>query len=164
MTESPVEVQSALRTLHGKCCWNVSAGGSAGSSFSLAFGAMVARSRPLSNPEADEEYRRFEGECTLLVWCSWRLDGVDRSLASSDQSAATIATSLRSVLKGVLVLRAEARGRACDVQLAFEGGLILHIFCDRLPEDSSDADNWQLETVDHILAVGPGFSVNREAR
>jgi hypothetical protein len=56
-------------------CWYVSCGGAVGPSFQLALGNRVLRNRPLKNSAHPDEFRRFEGEANLLVWCSWRLDG-----------------------------------------------------------------------------------------
>jgi len=80
VTDPSPDVGKALRRLEGQVCWNISAGGAAGSSFSMALGDRFPRKRELQNPQASEEYRHFEGEYTLLVWCSWRLDGPDDSL------------------------------------------------------------------------------------
>lgn len=164
MTVSSPEVVNALRRLEGQVCWNVSAGGAAASSFSLALGDRIPRKRELRNPEASDEYRRFEGAHTFLVWCSWRLDGPDDSLVSSDNSTERITSTLRSSLEGLRPLRTTVRTRAHDVELEFERGLTLHVFCDRAQGDASSGDNWQLESPDGIIAVGPGFLINRESR
>lgn len=164
MNEVPGEVVAAIRAVVKKPCWNVSAGGLAGKSFSLAFGTKVPRSRPLNNPEATEDYRLFHGELTLLVWCSWRLDGPNEVIASGDQEPEIFAPRLRRALIGSAVSTAEVRSAACDLRIEFDGNFVLHVFCDRMPEPDIDGDNWQIESADRVVAAGPGVRVTAEAR
>src|SRR5258708_1968370 len=82
----PEELASLLPSLKGIECRYVSCGGAAGSTFQLSFGGKVRRPVPLKNVGHSEEFRQFEGEVGLLVWCAWRLDAPDGPLTSWDDT------------------------------------------------------------------------------
>src|SRR5262249_7129167 len=73
----PEELWRLLSSLKGLECWYVSCGGAAGSTFQLSLGEKVRRSVQLKNPAHSEEFRQFEGEAAIFVWCAWRLDALD---------------------------------------------------------------------------------------
>lgn len=157
-TVMPEAMSQTLEALRGKVCWNVGAGGSVGSSFSLAFGGRIPRERPLNNPMVSDEFRSFEGEYALLVWCSWRLDGREGSIVSSDLSPEIIDQRLETWLIGAKVIGATVQSRAWDMRLDFSGDLTLQIFCDRLPDDEIvDPNNWDIRSPSQTITVGPGF-------
>ncbi len=151
------EIQAALTRLLGLGCWYVASGGSIGTSFTLHLGAKMPRKQPLTNPAVSEEFRRYEGEHILLVWCSWRLDGLDDALASSDSSCIDASEKLQAYLKGRKMLAATTFNKTFDVLLEFEGDLQLRVFCDRFGGADWTGENWQLETSGQIVAVGPGY-------
>src|SRR5439155_19032144 len=121
----------------------------------LALGEKVPRRAPLKNPAHSEEYRRFEGEANLLVWCSWRLDGPHRPLSSSDDSSEAIAQELGQLV-GSQVESLGLTPPAWDLTVAFSRGLVLRIFCDHLPGNPSFDGNWELWGRDAVGFVGPG--------
>jgi hypothetical protein len=146
-----------VTSLVGLKCWYVNAGGSAGSSFSLTLGNKIRRGKPLRNPDVSEEYRLYDGEASLLVWCSWRLDGPDEAITSSDEDTEVLADKLQ-VLVGRTMTEATVSGRACDLDVVF-GDLALHVFCDHVPGNPSFDGNWQLHYGQRIVAPGPGYRV-----
>lgn len=152
------KVVATLGRLVGLRCWYVNAGGAAGSSFSLAFGARKKRRRPLKNPNVSDEFRVHEGEANLLVWCSWRLDGKNDAVASSDQSAEQILSTLESIV-GQYVRKVEVLSRAHDFKLSFDD-FVLTVFCDHVPVDPSFDGNWQLSLEGTLTSVGPGFKID----
>src|SRR5216683_1248657 len=78
-------------------CWYVSCGAT-GSTFQLALGGKIPRTDILQNPDHTDEYRRFEGEANLLVWCVWRLDASDGPLTSWDDTKQGIEQGLAKLV------------------------------------------------------------------
>lgn len=154
-TNGRPDLLSLLHSIRGLPCWYVSTGGAAGSTFQLALGGKVLRQVPLRNAAHPEEYRKFEGEVSLLVWCAWRLDSVDAPLTSWDDAEAGVANGLGKLV-GRVVESAEAAPPAWDLTVRFSGDLTLHLFCDHVPGDPSFDGNYDLRRDDVIVAVGPG--------
>jgi hypothetical protein len=154
--------QQTLDGLVGLPCWYASAGGSAGSTFSLAFGQPVLRARVLRNPDVSELFRINEGEMNLIVWCSWRLDSQHAALASSDSDASAIASALEK-LCGQHVQAATIASKAFDLVLRFDTHE-LYIFCDHVEPDPSFDGNWDLHTRTDCFSVGPGWRLCVERR
>ena len=153
-------VVEKLNALSGLECWYVNAGGSAGSTFSLSLGERVLRDRATRNTDASSEFQKYQGEATLLVWCSWRLDGEQTTIGSSDEEPSTIKHKLQPLV-GKKIQSVEALNAAHDIEVDF-GDVILRIFCDYVPADSSSRENWQLEHQGQLTAVGPGYEVHCE--
>jgi hypothetical protein len=151
------------RSLEGLGCWYVSCGGAAGPSFQLALGGKVPRQAPLKNQAHSEEFRRFEGEANLLVWCTWRLDGPDGPLTSSDDTTANIATELQKLV-GAAIESVALLPPAWDLTVRFNNGLMLRVFCDHVPGEPSFDGNWELWRRGVAVFVGPGARYEVEAR
>ncbi len=149
------ELSTLVDSLRGLRCWHVSRGGCTLPTFQLALGEKVARPRALRNPAQPEEFRRYEGEANLLVWCSWRLDGPDRLLTSSDDTAEAIVRELGKVV-GATADSMTLLAPAWDLVAGFSNGLRLRIFCDHLPGEPSFDGNWELWRRDVVALVGPG--------
>jgi hypothetical protein len=143
----PPELGTLVGSLQGLRCWYVSCGGNVGSTFQLALGEKV--------PAHSEEYRAFEGEANLLVWCAWRLDGPGRPLASWDDGDAAVKDGLLKLV-GTRVESVELTPPAWDLTVRFSGGLHLRIFCDHVPGDPSFDGNWELWLRHVAVLVGPG--------
>src|SRR5437763_250096 len=137
-------LREMVSALIGLPCWYVSCGGAAGSSFQLALGAKTPRDVPVRNPHHSEEYRRNEGEANLLVWCSWRLDGPDRPMTSSDDGSAN-QTRFLEQLAGETISAVELRDNCWDLTLTFGNGYRLAVFCDHVGKASFNG-NWELWT------------------
>ena len=159
----PTHMDELILPLKGIKCWYVSCGGAAGSTFQLAFGEKVARSVPLKNPAHDETYRRYQGEFSLLVWCSWRLDSLEAPVTSSDDNEKLVAAGL-SQLVGATIESIDVVAPAWDLNVEFSNALVLHVFCDHVPGDPSFDGNWDLFIRDVTVAVGPGARVRIDDR
>jgi len=157
------ELQALVRSITGLSCWYVSCGGVTAPTFRLALGNKVPRERPLNNPAHSEEFRRFEGEANLLVWCSWRLDGADGPLTSSDDVPANIENQLNKLI-GACVESVAVAAPAWDLTVRFANGLQLRMFCDHVPGEPSFDGNWEMWRADVAVAVGPGARYVIEAR
>jgi hypothetical protein len=150
------KVQQMLSQAVRMPCWYVSAGKGTGSSFQLVLGGKVLRKHPIKNPHQSEEFRKYAGEASLLVWCSWRLDGESEALASSDEADEVIEHKLQ-VLVGTTLETVEITSRAWDLCLSFSGNLQLCVFCDHVPGDPSFDGNWQYSIHGQGISAGPGF-------
>src|SRR5580700_5308950 len=122
------DLSAQVRSLQGLGCWYVSCGGAAGPTFQLALGNKVLRRSPIKNPAHSEDYRRFEGEANLLVWCTWRLDGPEGPLTSSDDTTSNVVAHLEKLV-GATIGSVNLAPPAWDLSVAFTNGLTLRVFC-----------------------------------
>jgi hypothetical protein len=152
------DVKSFVEAMCGQRCWYVSVGGCTLPTFQLAFGEKVRRQRPLKNTAHSQEYREFEAEISLLVWCSWRLDSPSGPVTSSDDNEEHICEGL-SRLRGAKVSTASARGPGWDLRVRFSNRLVLRIFCDHVPGDPTFSTNWELWQREQLLEVAAGSRV-----
>lgn len=160
MISTAPDIGYELRSkLIGLGCWYVSAGGTnLGSSFSLAFGDKVARSIPLSNTAHPEQFRQYEGTANLLVWCTWRLDGRDEPITSSDDTEEGITNGLAR-LTGCTIVDLIVERPCWDLKLLFSPFYRLQLFCDHVPGDPSFDGNWEMHGCDETCYFGPGNKV-----
>ncbi|MBY0526657.1 MAG: hypothetical protein K2R98_24890 [Gemmataceae bacterium] len=107
------------------------------------------------NRTQSEEFRQFEGEANLLVWCSWRLDGMNGPLTSSDDVPDAIVREL-SKLIGSTTESVSVTPPAWDLDIRFSNGLTLRVFCDHVPGEPSLDGNWDLWRQGLAAFVGPG--------
>jgi hypothetical protein len=159
----PEELGRLIPALNGLECWYVSCGGAAGTTFQLALGGKIRRSIPLTNPAHTEEYRQFEGEASLLVWCAWRLDGLDRPLTSWDDTDESVKAGLERLL-GTRVDSIEVVPPAWDMEINFSNSLCLRVFCDHVPGEPSFDGNWDLSIQNVTAGIGPGAKYTIEDR
>ena len=153
---SDADVVAFVDLLRGQQVWFINGGGAAGSTFSLSLGKKSLRTKALQNPSVSEEFRLFQGEFSLYVWSTWRLESHD-AVASSDQDFDQ-ARPLLQTLAGQRVTDVVVDGRCLDLRLIL-GNLNLRVFCDHVPPEPSFDANWEL-TIEQegALVVGPGFA------
>jgi hypothetical protein len=164
MVDKPFETRDVvIDALFGKPCWYVSCGGAAGPTFQLAIGGKIPRQCPLRNDAHSEEYRQFEGEANLLVWCTWRLDDARGPVTSSDDSDKGIDSGLNRLV-GAAITDAAIDLPGWDLQVGFSNGLRLRVFCDHVPGDPSFDGNWELWLPDRVISVGVGSVCDVESR
>ena len=157
-------VDDVERALSHMPCWYVSCGGSAASSFELALGAKIPRDEIAVPPGCPiTEFDRFQGETNLLVWCSWRLDGGDSPLTSSDDTMEHLTAGLRRLV-GERTLEAKVDLPGWDLQIPFTNDLRLRIFCDHLPGEPSFDGNWDLFLPDRTISINVGCICTIEPR
>jgi hypothetical protein len=121
---------------------------------------MVPRVRPLWPDAPDNPFSTHRGEVSLYVWCSWRLDGPEDALASSDQDPETFMPVL-TTLVGREVTSVNVGAGACDLLVQF-GDLALRVFCDHVLPDPSFDGNWEAVVGEIAVAVGPGHKAEIE--
>lgn len=137
-----LELSKAISALVGRECWSAVAGAGTGSVVSLQFGEKVRRSQRFTNPYLSPEAQEFDGEYILFIECAWRLDSETAVVCSwtDDNSAdGSMLAGLRQ-LQGQKVTDYKLSTPAQDLDLEFEGGLIIHVFCDQ--SGTPDADNY----------------------
>jgi hypothetical protein len=159
----PDDVARAASALEGLPCWYVSTGGAVGSTFKLAFGRKLPRAVPVNNLAHSEEFRRFDGEVSILVWCAWRLDDRDRPITSWDDVEDSVGRGLRSLI-GASVESCKICPPAWDAEIVFSNGLCLRIFSDHVPGDPSFSVNWDFKTQSARLGFGPGATYTVKSR
>jgi len=159
----PAELTGLLPSLKGLECWHVSCGGAAGSTFQLTLGGRVRRPLPLKNPGHSEEFRQFEGEVGLFVWCTWRLDGTDGPVTSWDDTEESVEAGLGKLI-GSRIDNIEVIPPAWDMNIKFSNSLCLRVFCDHVPGEPSYDGNWDVRTQNVSIAVGPGAQYRTEPR
>ena len=141
-------------------CWLVNSG-RVGSVFELAFEPRIRRSVPLQAADYSEDFRFFEGESNLLVWCTWRLDGSQGPLTGSDNYEPALHLSR---LINQYIYKIDIDPNSWDMNLFFTDSLILRIFCDHVPPDCSFNGNWDISIQHNILSGGPGNAYSAETR
>jgi hypothetical protein len=159
----PDELHRLLPSLQGMECWYVSCGGAASSTFQLALGEKVPRPVMLQNAAHSDEFRRFEGEVALFVWCAWRLDARDAPLTSWDDTEQAVEAGLTRLV-GSRIDSMEVLPPAWDLNVRFSNALCLRVFCDHVPGEPSFDGNWDLRTRDRIVAMGPGTKCRIDSR
>lgn len=159
----PHDLHAVLRSLKGLRCWYVSCGGCTIPTFQLALGKKVLRTVPLRNPAQSKEYRKYMGEASLLVWCSWRLDGLAHPLTSSDDAPNSIEDGLAHLV-GLRINSAILTPPSWDLAIHFSHDLALRVFCDHVPGDPSFDGNWDLFLPSQTVSVGPGASYSIEKK
>jgi hypothetical protein len=156
------DVNERMSALEGARCWNVSAGGSAGSHFLLDLGRMRRLPRQTSFGPHTDYVQIHEGEFIIFVLCSWRLDGPSFPLSSSEVPAESIGKDL-SMLTGKTIFRIEATSPAWDLRVTFSDDLSLTVFCDQVTGSEYDY-NWEVVLSEESLSAGPGYKITTEAR
>jgi hypothetical protein len=137
------EFQNNLKCLIGKECWSIIGGAGTGSNISLAFGEKVPKKRPLKNRSLTDEERNFNGEFSLYITCTWRIDSELEVACGCREDNSAKGPMLRGLQKLVnqRVISVCLSPPALDLSLTFENNLSLRIFCDQTSLDE-DHDNY----------------------
>jgi hypothetical protein len=142
------------RSLTGQPCWYVLCGGCTYPSVKLALGERKRRVIPLKNPAVTDEYREFEGEIGLLVWCPWRLDLPESTLTSSTDTEGS-ATQELAGLCGQKIESAHVSVPGWDLDLRFSNGISFRAFSNYFGAQAFST-NWEVWYRDHAVLVKAG--------
>lgn len=126
----------------------------------IAKGVRVKPADPLSR-----EFDRFQGESSLLVWCSWRLDGEKGPVTSWDDEGTHCQAGI-SRLIGRTVRNVSISG-LWNLQVEFNGGLVLSVFPDHVSPSASFDGNWEVWQPTQAYLIGTGLMcevIDRENR
>lgn len=94
------------------------------------------------------------GSFGLWIASPWRIARGDRIVVSSDSEYSELEEALSGLLIGQKIQSVEIYGAFHDLQIQYESGLQLEIFC-----DSGDHENWNLVgSPEKMIIAGPGSS------
>lgn len=142
--------------LVGERCWSFSAGAGTGSHLSLSFGRRIPRPISLTNPNLAPGARENDAEYSLFVECVWRLDDENGVVCGAWDDNRTDGPMLQGLarLPGHRVTAVLLRRPSLDLELAFDHGLRLAVFCDQVNEEER-ADNYSVFLPQTVIVVGP---------
>jgi len=129
------EFERVVGWLVGKPLWDTVAGPTTATAVLLKFGAKIPVKDVRGN-SMQQEAERFEGELSLMVWCSWRVEMGQTELlcgcGDPYNAGGPMLTGLQK-LPGDVVSDVSINP-FLDLLVAFESGRRLRLFCDRSKE------------------------------
>lgn len=153
------EVTQVVQRLVGLKCWHCFIR-SGSSTLSMAFGQKLPRKSKLAASKDESDPRRYEGELSLFIECTWRLDGPESivtvwSEADTDLEGGPISKGMREIY-GRIITSVEVTRPAWDMVLHFKGGYCLRVFCDTT-DLQEEQDAWSLSDYNSglLVSVGP---------
>jgi hypothetical protein len=149
------KVLATLKLALYKVCWHVSVGGCTLPTFSLAIGEKKRREKELQNSAQPYDFRKYELEVSFFVWCTWRLDYGDSVVTSSNCDPEEITSGLKRLI-GKSIQRIELFAPAWDLDLYFDDGSSLSVFCNNAGKKPSFDGNWQAKLQRTRVYAGPG--------
>lgn len=150
------ELEDALADLVAKRCFSAISGAGVEFAFILHLGDRQRRSLRLANPRLSFLQRTFEGSHTLLVECTWRVDGPEGVIASclDEAKPAGPRDAALEELADRVVERVEVAAPGLDLTVRFEGGYTLLCFCTEVDEKQKRS-NWTYAWPGGLATVGP---------
>ena len=151
------EIRAALQ---GKRCWHAYVG--IGCTFAMDLGKKILRDsqeRAWSEKHARNyppEYRRYEGESHLLVWCSWRIEDGKGPLASSDNDFDVCEQAIRRLIGRAV--REVRIGPGWDLRVEMSSGLTVTVFADHVGAKAIFDGNWELWRPDQAYLIGTNLA------
>lgn len=142
-----------LDLLRGKSCWSIIAG--VGSILELGFGDKKKRKQPLKNATLTDEQGHFAPEFSLLIYCAWRLSRYETIMCGwRDSDEFNTNTKIGfDLLKNKKVTDVKLVGDFFDLNIYFEDGIVMQLFCDQTNNYDSD-ENYTLFTDSGNCTVG----------
>ncbi len=159
------QYRSVLEQLVGRSCWGFAAGSGTGSVVSLQIGEKVPHKLQLTNRHISEDLRRFSGEFVILIECVWRLDSKSKIVTGAWDDNRRDGPMLKGLdrIVGRKIERIEIVEPGLDLNLWFENGLVLRVFCDQINEIDA-TDNYSVFTPALIYCVGERSGLRPEGR
>jgi hypothetical protein len=136
---------------------------SIGTTFKLALGGKIERPKPLPKRGHTDEYRRFTGEVSLLVWCTWRADGKRGPLSSSADARLRVQKTLPTLV-GRRITDVQIVVPSWDLRLVFTGDIVVSVFCDHVGTPPILDTNWELWMPDRAFFVRANSKVEVKRR
>lgn len=153
---NPSAARAILRKMKGVKCWATVFGGGNTGSIHLHMGRKIRLDHERRNPNLPRAVRTHEGEHSLLVWSSWRMQQDGRIIASSESDNATL-NEIRNVLNGRRVDEVWLYNDTWDLWVFFDNGLRLTVFCDLMFDEPGGIENWSYRAGDRwVLANTQG--------
>jgi hypothetical protein len=151
----------ALTGLHNEECWGVVAGKGTGSNVLFDFGMKIPREKPLKNQYLSEVVRNNESEKSLFVRCVWRIISKQEVICGCWEDNSNGGPMLQGLERflGSKVVRTVLSCPGLDLNLEFDNGLTLQIFCDST--DTTEEKDYQ----NYWLTVPAGhYVVNAKSK
>lgn len=164
MTAARDRILELLRGVVGRECWSVMASERTDYVIVLDLGEQRRRSLRLANPRLSFLQRTYEGEYSLLVECSWRLDG-PRGVVVSCYDSAALEGSMRgglSELEGRRVTGIDVANAAYDLTVELEDGYVLRCLSTEV-DPKHRRGNWSFWSPDGLVTIGPRGKVEEES-
>jgi len=144
-----------VEELVGLSVWAVVAGSGTGSVINVLFGEAIRRSAPINNPTLPAKVRDHDASHSLFIQCVWRLDGESEVVTGAwddNQPGGTMLEGL-GPLVGDRVKSVWLGRPAFDLDVLFDSGKTLRIFCDQINVvDDSPNYSLLLPSVVHTVA------------
>lgn len=145
---------SASINLIGKKCWGIIAGAGTGSNIVIDFGGKKRRKGLLKNDKLSDVQKEYEGEFSLYITCTWRLETEHKIICGSNDPNRDGGPMLKG-LKEIIdreVTSLDIITPSLDVSLNLSGGYKLKVFCDETNEEEA-FDNYSFFMPDIIFTV-----------
>lgn len=137
--------------------WMVIGGGRVqGTVVELGFGGRIPRSPSIPNPKLPEEYRDFNAEFGLMIYCAWRVESGDEILAGCYETTEEGACDVSPVesLIGRTVVHAKVSQPGFDLKIEFNDGRRIALFCDQTEEDEANYSFFVDDLVYSVVGKG----------
>lgn len=160
---------SILQFLIGHECWGMIAGPGGGSIIQLLLGAKIPRTEKCRNEFHGRDVQENDGEFRIMVWGgSWRLISQGKMICSgawsSNEKDGPMLTGLAMLLHKK-VTSIDLRNDTLDLDIGFEGNILLSIFNDYIVrEGTDDAGYWINAPGKHFAAHGLSFVVEERGK
>jgi hypothetical protein len=143
----------------GQTCLGVIAGTGSGSMMTIEIGGPIERSGPVKNDNISDTLRNFRGAyCVFVEGCAWRLDQNGAVVCGWRDDEGVIREKIKT-LAGRNIQHVEIASSVFDLNLSFDQGHVLHLFCDLT---AGDLDNYSIRFPTGWYSVQPngGLTAN----
>lgn len=154
MTNKTDAFTNNIKRLIGQNCWSMTAGEGTGSNIALDFGRKILRKTEIKNDYLSEDQRKYRGEFSLYITCSWRLDshsGVICGSKEPNQNNGPMIEGLKRIVTK-RIIDIDIISPAFDLIIQFDDRLTLRIFCDET-DPNDEFDNYSLFTPEYIYTI-----------
>lgn len=147
-----------IAVLHRARISRVSAGRNTGSNISVTFDRESGGIDELSVQHHLRPHQLRPREAALFVECTWRLSDASLLIASSADSEEPEKSEYAGLgcLVGLVVSECTYRGTFSDLEVTFDRGLRLDVFCDQVGDGEA---NYSIETYDGVCTVASNGQV-----
>ncbi len=89
---------------------------------------------------AESEYRRCNGEFTLMVWCNWRIETADTQMVCGSQDSVEEGKPIQTALQQMMgdTIADISLTSFLDLLLVFDSGTRLRLFCDQNGHENNE--------------------------
>ena len=125
----------------------------------IELGGPIERGGSVKNNYISETLRNFRGEyCIFVEGCAWRLDQNGTVVCGWHEDEKIIREKIQVLAKRKLS-KAELTSSTFDLNLFFDGGYVLRLFCDLT---QGDMDNYSVRFPSGWYSIQPSSKLTRE--